>query len=70
MATTKLPRLDPREEHFRIPSHHDRLSLFLRYLPPERSVLPSGDLRLLAVAGEAPLRRRAIRGAAFLFAAL
>lgn len=27
------PKLDPREEHFRIPSHHDGLSLFLRYLP-------------------------------------
>jgi pimeloyl-ACP methyl ester carboxylesterase len=27
------PRLDPREEHFRIASHHHRRSLFLRYLP-------------------------------------
>jgi pimeloyl-ACP methyl ester carboxylesterase len=26
-------KLDPREEHFRIPSHHMGLSLFLRYLP-------------------------------------
>jgi pimeloyl-ACP methyl ester carboxylesterase len=28
------PKLDPAEEHFRIPSHHEGLSLFLRYLPP------------------------------------
>jgi len=27
-------KLDPREEHFRIPSHHDGRSLFLRYMPP------------------------------------
>src|SRR3982074_801749 len=26
-------QLDPREEAFRIPSHHDGRSLFLRYLP-------------------------------------
>lgn len=29
-----MPKLDPREEHVRIPSHHPGLSLFLRYLPP------------------------------------
>lgn len=29
-----VPRLDPAEEHFRIPSNHEGLSLFLRYLPP------------------------------------
>ena len=28
------PKLDAREEHFRIPSPHQGLSLFLRYLPP------------------------------------
>jgi pimeloyl-ACP methyl ester carboxylesterase len=27
------PKLDPEEEHFRIPSHHRGRSLFLRYLP-------------------------------------
>jgi pimeloyl-ACP methyl ester carboxylesterase len=27
-------KLDPREEHFRIPSHHPGRMLFLRYLPP------------------------------------
>jgi pimeloyl-ACP methyl ester carboxylesterase len=29
-----VPRLDPAEEHFRIPGNHEGLSLFLRYLPP------------------------------------
>lgn len=29
-----LPKLDPNEEHFRIPSQLDGLTLFLRYLPP------------------------------------
>jgi pimeloyl-ACP methyl ester carboxylesterase len=31
------PKLDPSEEHFRIPSHHRGLSLFLRYAPPTRA---------------------------------
>jgi pimeloyl-ACP methyl ester carboxylesterase len=30
-------KLDPREEHFRIPSPSEGLSLFLRYLPPSGS---------------------------------
>jgi pimeloyl-ACP methyl ester carboxylesterase len=30
-------KLDPREEHFRVPSSHPDLSLFLRYLPPDRA---------------------------------
>src|SRR5580658_6339456 len=29
-----LPKLDPKEEHFRIASHIEGLTLFLRYLPP------------------------------------
>src|SRR5438105_1523878 len=29
-----IPKLDPAEGHFRIPSHRDGMSLFLRYLPP------------------------------------
>src|ERR1700733_6201507 len=29
-----LPKLDPNEEHFRIPSQLSGLTLFLRYLPP------------------------------------
>jgi pimeloyl-ACP methyl ester carboxylesterase len=28
-----IPRLDPREEHFRVPGPHPGLELFLRYLP-------------------------------------
>ncbi len=31
------PKLDPREEHFRIPGPHQGLSLFLRFLPAARS---------------------------------
>jgi hypothetical protein len=31
------PRLDDREEHFRIPGPRDGLSLFLRFLPAEKT---------------------------------
>jgi pimeloyl-ACP methyl ester carboxylesterase len=41
------PKLDPREEHFRIPSHHHGRSLFLRYMPP----CGEGDLVVLYVHG-------------------
>lgn len=34
--------LKPRERHFRIPSHHAGLSLFLRYLPPDPDAQPRG----------------------------
>jgi pimeloyl-ACP methyl ester carboxylesterase len=34
--------LDPREVHFRIPSHHAGLSLFLRYLPANEDVQVKG----------------------------
>lgn len=34
LEPTIAGKLDPREEHFRIPSPHAGLSLFLRYLPP------------------------------------
>jgi pimeloyl-ACP methyl ester carboxylesterase len=34
MATRDAPKLDPEEQHFRIPSPEPRLSLFLRYLGP------------------------------------
>jgi pimeloyl-ACP methyl ester carboxylesterase len=40
MVETNFPKLDAREEHFRIPSCHKGLSLFLRYLPP-----PERELR-------------------------
>jgi pimeloyl-ACP methyl ester carboxylesterase len=33
-TTPHAPRLDPNEQHFRIPGPHPGLSLFLRYLPP------------------------------------
>jgi hypothetical protein len=32
--STDSPKLDPREVHFRVPSPHRGLSLFLRYLTP------------------------------------
>jgi pimeloyl-ACP methyl ester carboxylesterase len=34
LERTATAKLDPREQHFRIPSPHAGLSLFLRYLPP------------------------------------
>src|SRR5262245_42593582 len=33
------PKLDPREEHFRIPSPHPGLSLFVRHLPAAGSAV-------------------------------
>jgi pimeloyl-ACP methyl ester carboxylesterase len=42
MTNMEFPKLDRREEHFRIPSHHDGLSLFLRYLPPASETAPNG----------------------------
>lgn len=36
MVEINFPKLDAREEHFRISSHRSGLSLFLRYLPPLR----------------------------------
>src|SRR6202046_1569474 len=32
-----IPRMDPREEHFRIPGPHPGLKLFVRYLPAQNS---------------------------------
>jgi pimeloyl-ACP methyl ester carboxylesterase len=54
-APTAMLRLDPREEHFRIPSHHDSLSLFLRYMPPDREITtPSGRIVLFVHGGTFP----------------
>jgi pimeloyl-ACP methyl ester carboxylesterase len=39
-ASLNAPPLDPRERHFRVPSNHDGLSLFLRYMPA-RAAMPS-----------------------------
>ena len=38
-----IPKLDPAEGHFRIPSHRDGMSLFLRYLPPAKCAEASFD---------------------------
>ena len=46
MPVTNIPQLDPREAHFRTPSHHAGLSLFLRYLPPDRNAAPDGRVVL------------------------
>jgi len=35
-------RLDPRESHLRIPSHHDGLALFVRHMPPPDGVRSRG----------------------------
>lgn len=39
-------KLDSREEHFRIPSHHDSLQLFLRYLAPQNAALAQSKVVL------------------------
>jgi pimeloyl-ACP methyl ester carboxylesterase len=46
MAVSLCPKLDPREEHFRIPGPREKMALFLRFLPaadtvfrPRRAVL-------------------------------
>lgn len=41
-----VPKLDPREVHFRAPSNHAGLKLFLRYLAPTREAAPSGRVVL------------------------
>jgi pimeloyl-ACP methyl ester carboxylesterase len=46
--------LDLREQHFRIPSHRDGLSLFLRYLPPFQAVPPEGRTVLYVHGGTFP----------------
>ena len=50
----EAPKLDPREAHFRIPSSHAGLSLFLRYLPPTRDVSPIGKTVLFVHGGTFP----------------
>jgi hypothetical protein len=47
-------KLDAREELYRIPSHHDGLSLFLRYLPPLRELEQSGSVVLYVHGGTFP----------------
>jgi pimeloyl-ACP methyl ester carboxylesterase len=47
-------KLDPAEEHVRIPSHHAGLSLFLRYLPPTRSAGATDGIVLYVHGGTFP----------------
>src|SRR5215813_8343107 len=53
-AAVAAAKLDPREQHFRIPSHHDGLSLFLRYLPPEPETAADGGVVLYVHGGTFP----------------
>ena len=55
MAETNFPRLDVREEHFRIPSSRNGLSLFLRYVPPLRETEPrAGNIVLYTTGQDGP----------------
>ena len=54
MNSPITPKLDSREEHFRIPSPHHDLSLFLRYLAPEHRAARSGGVLLYVHGGTFP----------------
>src|SRR5262249_36431144 len=54
MNELKIPKLDPREEHFRIPSHHAGRSLFLRCLAPPRAAQIRGNVVLYVHGGTFP----------------
>jgi pimeloyl-ACP methyl ester carboxylesterase len=54
MVQTNFPRLDAHEKHFRIPSHRNGLSLFLRYLPPFRQTESRGNVVLYVHGGTFP----------------
>jgi len=51
LTDAAVPKLDAREQHFRIPSPHRGLSLFLRYLPPLRETPPEGRVVLYVHGG-------------------
>jgi pimeloyl-ACP methyl ester carboxylesterase len=51
---TLAEKLDRREEHTRIPSPHEGLSLFLRYLPPPRGVGAENRIVLYVHGGTFP----------------
>ncbi len=53
-AAVAAAKLDPRERHFRIPSHHDGLSLFLRYLAPAPEAAAEGGVVLYVHGGTFP----------------
>jgi pimeloyl-ACP methyl ester carboxylesterase len=48
------PKLDPREEHFHIPSPLQGLSLFLRYLPPNARQTDASNIVLYVHGGSFP----------------
>jgi pimeloyl-ACP methyl ester carboxylesterase len=48
------PKLDPREQQFRIPSPHHGMNLFLRYLPPLQPIAPEGRTVLYVHGGTFP----------------
>jgi pimeloyl-ACP methyl ester carboxylesterase len=50
MSGVAAAKLDPREEHFRVPSPHPGLSLFLRHMPPSDDTAPR-DRTVLYVHG-------------------
>jgi len=51
LAEAPVPKLDTREQHFRIPSPHRGLSLFLCYLPPLRETPPEARVVLYVHGG-------------------
>jgi pimeloyl-ACP methyl ester carboxylesterase len=53
-AVQPVPKLDPREQHFRIPSQHAGLSLFLRYLPPSAPATANGRTVIYVQGGTFP----------------
>jgi hypothetical protein len=54
MAQANFAKLDPHEEHFRIPSPHGGLSLFLRYLPASRETQVQKNVVLCVHGGTFP----------------
>jgi hypothetical protein len=49
-----LPKLDPKEEHFRIASSVEGLTLFLRYLPPSSQQTDTPKIMLYVHGGSFP----------------
>ena len=53
--STDSLKLDPREVHFRVPGPHRGLSLFLRYLTPNREAISPSKPVLYVHGGTFPL---------------
>src|SRR6204780_4721900 len=51
---SSLPKLDPKEEHFRIASPIEGLKLFLRYLPPNSQLTDTPKIVLYVHGGSFP----------------